>query len=393
MKALLEIHALQNFAPSNLNRDDTGSPKDSEFGGYRRARISSQSLKRAMRTYVGKEKLLTEDELAVRTLRVAGKLAGLLEEKGRDPEDAGAVVEFALSGLSLTLVGAKTQYLLYLGAREIAGMAAVIDANWEALMAAKPSEAQASDDKASTGKRKKADAKKQVPTEVVKALMDKLDGGKAVDLALFGRMLADLPEKNRDAACQVAHAISTNATRREFDFFTAVDDLNPDDTAAAGMLGTTEFTSACYYRYAALDLEKFRDNLNDDGLVGRSLAAFLQAAYHAAPSGKQNSFAAHNPPAFFAVSVRSGVAPRNLANAFERPVKPGHDGSASLTERSVERLDAQWRAFDEVLGVGGSNEVAVLSFADGAEYLGQYVRPTLSALIDASVEAARKLFG
>src|SRR6266508_2221569 len=46
---LIAIHMLQNHAPSNLNRDDNGDPKDALFGGVRRARISSQSLKRSIR--------------------------------------------------------------------------------------------------------------------------------------------------------------------------------------------------------------------------------------------------------------------------------------------------------------------------------------------------------
>ena len=51
---IIELHMLQNFAPSCLNRDDTNSPKECEFGGYRRARISSQCIKRAIR-FTGKE--------------------------------------------------------------------------------------------------------------------------------------------------------------------------------------------------------------------------------------------------------------------------------------------------------------------------------------------------
>src|ERR1700726_3904869 len=65
----IEIHAIQNFAPSNLNRDDTGSPKDCEFGGHRRARVSSQCLKRAVREAFRRDQLLPKDRLARRTKR------------------------------------------------------------------------------------------------------------------------------------------------------------------------------------------------------------------------------------------------------------------------------------------------------------------------------------
>lgn len=386
MKALLEVHALQNFAPSNLNRDDTGSPKDAEFGGYRRGRISSQSMKRAMRKYVEHEQLLDADELGVRTKRVVGELVERLTGTAhpeRDEEVTTRTVQAALAALSLGLDDGKTEYLLFLGENELVALAAAIESNWETL-------SKENSDKG--GKKSKGDAKKGFPKEVAEALLESLDGGKAVDLALFGRMLADLPDKSRDAAAQVAHAISTNETTREFDFYTAVDDLRPQDTSGADMLGTVEFNSACYYRYLAIDLEKLRENLGGDGeLLGKGLAAFLKAAYFATPSGKQNSFAAHNPPAFFAISVRSGAAPRNLANAFELPVRPG-DGK-SLTERSLERLDDEWRALDAALGEGDTSEVAVLSLIDALDHLAPAREARLQDVIDRSVAAARELVG
>lgn len=389
MNALLEIHILQNFAPSNLNRDDTGSPKDCEFGGYRRARLSSQSLKRAMREYVRAHDLLPDDALAVRTKRVLKELSEQLAAKGHDSSQTEAVVELALAGLKLKIekkddedADAKTQYLLFLGKQEIASIAGVIDAHWEELVKNIPED----DGK----KKKKKDASKAVPKDVVNALETSLDGGKAVDLALFGRMLADLPQKNREAACQVAHALSTNAVQREFDFFTAVDDLKPVDNAGADMLGTVEFNSACYYRYIALDLHKLQENLQGDAeLLEQGLRAFLQASYHAAPSGKQNSFAAHNPPHFFAVSVRSGISPRNLANAFAKPIRPKNQ--KSINELSVEALDEQWQQFDKALGTGASNHVAVLNLLKGhtLEYLGNHCHAELDNVIDQSISASQ----
>lgn len=389
MNALLEIHILQNFAPSNLNRDDTGSPKDCEFGGYRRARLSSQSLKRAMREYVRAHDLLPENALAVRTKRVLKELSEQLVAKGHDASEAEKVVELALAGLKLKIEkkaadddDAKTQYLLFLGKQELAAMAQIIEDNWADLVKNIPQD--------DAKKRGKKDASKAVPKEVVNALETSLDGGKAVDLALFGRMLADLPQKNREAACQVAHALSTNAVQREFDFFTAVDDLKPVDNAGADMLGTVEFNSACYYRYIALDLHKLQENLQGDAeLLEQGLRAFLQASYHAAPSGKQNSFAAHNPPHFFAVSVRSAISPRNLANAFAKPIRPKNQ--KSLNELSVEALEKQWQQFDEALGTGESNHVALLNFAEDAalEYLSNYYQATLSDVIDQSVTACQ----
>src|SRR5436305_7143512 len=97
MNMLIEIHMMQNFAPSNLNRDDTGSPKDCQFGGYRRARISSQCLKRAIRNCFKADRLLAPENLAVRTRQlVSHKLVPHLAQGNRSADDARRVVEAAL---------------------------------------------------------------------------------------------------------------------------------------------------------------------------------------------------------------------------------------------------------------------------------------------------------
>lgn len=350
MKHLIEIHILQNFAPSNLNRDDTGSPKDALFGGVRRARISSQCLKRATREYVRNHPNgLPQETLALRTKRLVQVLVEQLAAKGRAKEEAQQKVVQALGGMGLKVdAEGKTQYLLFLGRQEIARIAGLIDQHWDGLVAPQTEE---------EGSKKKAkDAKKAgreaVPDEIKKALGGVLDGGKALDLALFGRMLADLPEKDQDAACQVAHAISTHAVERDFDFYTAVDDLKPDDNAGAGMIGTVEFNSACFYRYAALDLEKLRENLQGDTeLMLRGLEAFLRAVVKAKPSGKQNSFAAHNDPEYVLFTVRQEADPRNLANAFEKPVRPSRE--LSLTAASAVKLEQKWRWLETCYGEAG----------------------------------------
>ena len=167
-------------------------------------------------------------------------------------------------------------------------------------------------------------------------------------MSLFGRMLADMP-KNQNAACQVAHAISTHSVEREFDFYTAVDDLKPEDTAGADMMGTVEFNSACFYRYAVVDWEKLVANLQGDTeLATKGLRAFLEGFVVAEPTGKQNTFAAHNPPEFIAVSVRRNTSPRNLANAFETAVftKKGE----SLTRKSAEELAKKAKALQSAFG-------------------------------------------
>jgi CRISPR system Cascade subunit CasC len=338
----VELHLLQNFAPSNLNRDDTGSPKECEFGGYRRARISSQCFKRAIR--MGFPSLLGKDELATRSkLVVTQKVVPALVQRGRDAEQARAAVESALGAVKLKLDDdGKTQYLLFLSASEIAGLADACDRNFAALTEA-----------AGKGgsKRSKKEARADVPPEVRQAVEKILDGGKAADLALFGRMLADLPEKNIDAAAQVAHAISTNRVSPEFDYFTAVDDLNPKEETGAGMIGTVEFNSACFYRYSNVDLAQLGANLKGDAeLARRTLEAFMLATVGAVPSGKQNSMAAHNPPSFVMAVVREAGL-WSVANAFLDPVRPGDDGD--LMGKSIDRLDRHWGALTKMYGSKG----------------------------------------
>jgi CRISPR system Cascade subunit CasC len=187
-------------------------------------------------------------------------------------------------------------------------------------------------------KKAKKESKANLPPELVKQAKALLDGGKAVDVALFGRMLADLPEVNQDAACQVAHAISTHKVDREFDYFTAVDDMGGPDETGAGMIGQVEFNSATFYRYAVVDTHKLLSNLQGDvQLTLAAIEAFAQAMARAIPTGKQNTFAAHNPPSFVGVCIRH-AAPLNLANAFEKPILPRFDKPLTLV--SVEELAA-----------------------------------------------------
>ncbi|MDB6079781.1 MAG: cas7e [Akkermansiaceae bacterium] len=347
MNALIEIHVLQNFAPSNLNRDDTGAPKDALFGGTRRARVSSQCQKRAVRQYFS-ELVQTQawmpEDLAVRTKRVLQELTRALTELGRPEDDASEKARLALAAMGLGVKeDGKSEYLLFLGKREIAEVARIVHERWDSIESAGAASAEGK----KAGKNKKA--AKGVDPELRKALDPIFDGGKAVDVALFGRMLADMPRKNQAAACQVAHAISTHTVEREFDFYTAVDDLKPDDTAGADMMGTVEFNSACFYRYAVVDWAKLKENLQDDHeLAARGVRGFMEGFIVAEPTGKQNTFAAHNPPELVVISVRRNAAPRSLTNAFEAAivVKRGE----SLTRRSVEELARKGSALQAAFG-------------------------------------------
>lgn len=365
MKTLVEIHVLQNFAPSNLNRDDTGAPKDAFFGGTRRGRVSSQCNKRALREYFKAE---NEEYFASRTKRLLDLLIARIDPKVNgskmySPENLEKAVTAAIG-----CIGAgdkklkiekdrkngqlKTDVLLFLSNSEIDALAVAIEENFDDLLKAK------------------------VGGEVAKRITGSIDGKEnksrlSLDIALFGRMLAVMPEKNQYAACQVAHAISTHTIEREFDFYTAVDDLKPEDTAGADMMGTVEFNSACYYRYAVVDWDKLLTNLQGDvELARKGLRVFLQGFVLAEPTGKQNSFAAHNPPEFISVTVARDAAPRNLANAFETAIhaKPGE----SLTRKSAEALAAKVNALDKAYPRKGKTHVLNVLQADvagvGAEH-------------------------
>lgn len=323
----VELHVIQNFAPSNLNRDDTGNPKDAEFGGVRRARISSQCFKRAIREAPIFAKT-TEAEPGARTRRVVALLQEPLVAAGKEEEEINTVLEFFVPSYLSKLEGKlaediRTRVMVFISPKEIEVIASALLENWDELVA----------------------EESKTRTAVIRDLTAGFkDVTSAPDIALFGRMLAQKPVLNIDAACQVAHAISTHRVTMEMDFWTAVDDLKDmqeDDDAGAGGMGFTGFNSACFYRYIRLDWEQLVKNLGGDiDLARRSVEGFLRALVEAVPSGKQNSFAAHNPPSFLLATVRNGGFAWSLANAFERPVRPARGGG--LVAPSVEALDTYW---------------------------------------------------
>jgi CRISPR system Cascade subunit CasC len=386
---ILELHLIQNFAPSNLNRNDTGAPKDCIFGGSRRARISSQCFKRAMREHF-KDNFVAQENLAERSTRLVEEIASQLENLGKNKEEARRIVETALSGIGLKMSAkdaAKTQYLLFLGRDEIKRIADVCLNDYDALLAVVPQTAE----NLSAKEAKKA-AKGAVPAEVSKSLQKVLDGGKAADLALFGRMLADLPDKNRDASSQVAHAISTHKVGLEFDFFTAVDDLKPEDTAGSDHLGTVEFNSACFYRYANVNVEKLKENLQGDAdLTRATIEAYIRAAVEAIPTGKQNSFATHEKPSFV-LAVVQDAGKCSLANAFEKAVKAEEWDEESQKMRegqvrnSIEKFADHYAKISKVFGDGAKSKIFINTSDAETGNLGTEAE-TFSELIEKTIGA------
>jgi CRISPR system Cascade subunit CasC len=135
----------------------------------------------------------------------------------------------------------------------------------------------------------------------------------------------------------------------DFDFFTAIDDLKPDDTAGSDMMGTIQFNSSCFYRYAVLDVESLTSNLEgDDALVRRAVSAFVQGFITAIPTGKQNGMAAHNFPSYALVVLRKTGQPLSYANAFLKPARP--HGEVDLVDDSIDKLESYAVRLGEALG-------------------------------------------
>jgi len=383
---ILELHLIQNFAPSNLNRSDTGSPKDCEFGGVRRARVSSQCFKRAMRQLFKEGELFTDEQkknLADRTKLLAKNIKDKLIEAGKEEEISSRAVKIVLDAANLKLNEKnQTDFLVFVGKKEAQAIADIclkedkwaslleIDSAYEKGRKIQSTIAELEAQGKSGSKEEKQqirarikdakeglkeaqkEAKKAIPSDIEKAVLDALDGGKAADLALFGRMIATLPDKNRDAASQVAQAISTHKVGMEFDFYTAVDDLLPREETGAGMLGTIEFNSACFYRYLNVDTKLLRTNLQEDeDLVAATIEAFVNAAIEAVPNGKQNRMAAQNLPSCVLAVVRKSGS-WSLANAFETPIRPTKENGKEkgLIENSMLALDDCWQQHVDTYG-------------------------------------------
>lgn len=372
-KTFIELHLIQNFAPANLNRDDTGSPKDCEFGGYRRARISSQALKRAIRNHPRFTAMTGVDNGTRSKWLTRPIVKALTEQHGKDPEQAVSIAAAFVESYAAKMDKKKpdqTSVLVFFTNSEVEQIVTTLLENWEA--AADPKE-----------------GKKIITSLATQMVKETKNRTSAPDVALFGRMLASKPQLNIDAACQVSHAISTHRATMEMDYYTAVDELLQGEEAGAGMVGFTGFNSACFYRYCRIDWQQLVKNLdNDVELAQRAVAGFLRSAIDAIPTGKQNAFAAQNPTSFALAVVRQDGMSWNLANAFETPV-PAQKGDGYVSE-SIARLDGLWGA---LTGFYDDAAVTALS-AYSAErqpteltHLESAKRPTVSTWLEPIVQA------
>jgi CRISPR system Cascade subunit CasC len=335
--------------------------------------------------------LLPEDSLSKRTKTLVDRLVERLSQPGRDLELVRQVAALAINAIGLEVKEGKTEYLLFISGQGIRQFADLIESNWEVLSgrAAEEAAAAAAATKGSSpgGRRPRKAPKPKLAVDCLKSADTLLfDARRAADIALFGRMIADRADKNVDAACQVAHAISTNRVEMEFDFYTAVDEFAPPDNAGAGMMGTVEFNSSCFYRYANLDFRQLCANLEGDSeLALRAAEAFLRGSVTAIPTGKQNSMAAQNPPSFVLAVLRVG-GHWSLANAFVSPVRAERD--ASLVNKSIACLDDYWGKLVGTYGNQGIAHLAVVSVESHplqhlqqALLVGDATKPALERLV------------
>lgn len=337
----VDIHILQTVPPSNLNRDDTGSPKTAIYGGVQRARVSSQAWKRATRRAFGGR--FDATDLGVRTKRVVELIAEeiIRQAPGTADEVAATMAKRALEAAGIKLITPKPKkkgedpgldesgYLLFLARHQVERLAALAVA---------------------------AGVEGAVDKKLARAAAD---SAHSVDVALFGRMVADAADLNVDAAAQVAHALSVHAARNEFDYFTAVDDRKEnEEETGAGMIGTVEFTSSTLYRYATVNIDGLRANLDDDAATVRATQEFVRAFVTSMPTGKQNTFANRTLPDAVVVQVRD-TQPVNLVGAFEKPVEVAAGGSR--LEEAADRLVSHAQRVDGAYGTTPVRSMVVLA--------------------------------
>lgn len=342
----LELHIIQSVPVACLNRDDLNSPKTAIFGGVQRARVSSQSWKRAIRemakeiapdTFQGERTRLMFAPL-VKELLAAGLTAEEADESGKSIVDA--LVK--LDAKSKEVVKSTTMY--FMSPLELQALA-----------------------KAFVETR---DAKKALKSINAKALKD------AADIAIFGRMVANDHSLTVEAAGMFSHALSTHKADNEIDFFAAVDDLQPKEEAGAGMTSTLEFNSATYYRFAALNLDMLADKHHLSCMTAEERQAvvrtFLEATIKAVPSARKNTMNANTLPAYVLGVVREKGHPIQLVNAFEMPIR----SRQGYIQESISALQAEYGKLKDTWGVEAVESVAVpeISLPEFLNRMVQHVR-------------------
>lgn len=360
MARFIQLHLLTAYPPSNLNRDDLGRPKTAIVGGKTRLRVSSQSLKRHWRTSDLFQGAL-KGRLGDRTKDLGPRVLKALTEGGMEAKSAEAATKAIASVFGKVKTDKKAQL------------------SHETLVFYDPAEIEAVDTLVAT-----LAAEKREPTADELGLLSRT---RAVDIGMFGRMLADSPGRNTEAAVQVAHAFTVHEAQVEEDYYTAMDDASDDrldffaaadtlsrartrDDAGAAHLDTNEFGAGLFYLYVCIDAASLVDNLGGDTDLARLAARTLtEAAATVAPGGKQNSYASRA-YASYLLAEAGDRQPRSLMSAFLAPVT-GRDPMADAITALTTKRDNMDRVYygDDALpaeamnaDAGTGSLAAVLNF-------------------------------
>ncbi|MCC7079922.1 MAG: type I-E CRISPR-associated protein Cas7/Cse4/CasC [Burkholderiales bacterium] len=327
MYRFAQLHLLTTYPPSNLNRDDTGRPKTALVGDALRLRVSSQSQKRAWRTS-DLFKTSLSGHLGTRTKRIGHEVFRLFQENSVTDKDARAWAR-SIAGCFGKLKSEKKtendadleiEQLAHISPEEMAAIHVLVRSCAE---------------------------RRNKPTDDELKLLCK--PRTAVDIAMFGRMLADAPANNMEAAVQVAHAITVHRAAVEDDYFSAVDDLNDGmEDRGAGHIGERGYGAGLFYIYLCINCELLKENLGGDSiLTAKALEALLHAATKISPTGMQNSHASRA-YASYVLAEKGDRQPRSLVQSFLKPVKP-FDGEDML-EKAIEAIETRCANFDKVYG-------------------------------------------
>lgn len=328
MKRLfMDVHILQTVPPSCINRDDTGSPKSAVYGGVTRARVSSQAWKKAMRDMFRNTIVGDMFEMGIRTKALLELVSEKITEiqPGIDEKKAS---KFAMNTINLVsakkIIKSKSN-----DSKKEDDTEETDQSGNEALFLITPKQIESV---AKLALQWINEDKKPDQNEVI----DALNINKGIDEALFGRMVAQAPSLNTEACAQVAHSISTHKVITEYDFYTAVDDVEKEDHAGAAFLDTNEFYSATLYRYATVAIHELKEYLQEK--TAEAARIFLDVFVLSMPKGKQNSYANNNIPFLVFVTLRED-RPINLVGAFEIAVTAGKDGNEGYEQASLIALE------------------------------------------------------
>jgi len=354
---LIELHIIQSFPVTCLNRDDVGAPKSAIFGGVQRARVSSQCWKRAIRELAKEEQpgFFGGNRTRYIISDLKNKIVLKFDQTEEKKEEKAQILANAIAdglGKLDSIEKGNVKTMLYVSQLELQNIVnKMFELDFSELL------------NNILDENKKEKEKEKVTKELnklaEKAAKDMKNAVKdTADISLFGRMVADDHSLMLEGATNFSHALSTHKVSSEIDFFSAVDDNIPSDVEGAGHIGTLEFNSACYYRYIGLNLDLLNDSDHLGHFSGKELnsviKAFIKAAILAVPSARKNSMFGYNPPEYVLGLRRTGQ-PLSLANAFENPVRAKN----GYVEPSIIEMKNKFEALKTTFGLKMEREVNI----------------------------------